>query len=177
MRYPVPQTIVSDVISFVVPVPNDAISISNFFGAIESLSKPSNYAWDTFSSIPFDQLRTICYLWLQTLIGLQVYMPIQFRVNPSDNAHWQYSVDSGATWINGPATGPTNDTIITDPTGIQTITQPSGQPLTVGTAIANLTFDIVSGLLSPPSNAGEAIMRVDKKLNDAIALLEVVLVP
>lgn len=31
-------------------------------------------------------------------------MPIEFRVNPGDTEHWQYSLDGGGTWSDGPAT-------------------------------------------------------------------------
>jgi hypothetical protein len=103
--------------------------------------------------------------------------PIEFRVKPDDTAHWQYSLDSGVNWLNGPATSASLDSIISDPSSGQMIAQPDGTALTVATAIGNLALDIWSGLTDPPTSRSEAILRVDKKIDDAIALFEVLLVP
>jgi len=150
--------------------------IAPLLGAAVSLLALST--WDTDNSDDLNQVRQWVNRLLKLIMDYQPMMPpIQFRVNPGDTAHWQYSLDSGATWINGPATAPSSDTVITDPTGIQTITNSTGQPLTIKDAIANLTLDIVSGLTNPPTNSNEAILRVDKKIDDAIALFEVILVP
>lgn len=161
--------------------PGDAVQITlsrqwiaPLLGACVSLLALST--WNTDNSDDLNVARQWANRLLKQIMSYTVPMAIQFRVNPDDTAHWQYSNDAGVTWVNGPNTTVQDNVIITDPTGVQVIDQPANDPLTVISSVGGFALDIVGGIISPPASAQEAIIRADKKLSDAINILELMLV-
>lgn len=88
-------------------------------GACFALLKRST--WDTTDKTAIDSTIQNAVQLMGAIAAFEACpMPIQFQVDPTDDRHWEYSLDGGATWLDGPLTNVSapDDAIITDPTSL-----------------------------------------------------------
>jgi hypothetical protein len=156
-------------------------------GALFALLPDST--WDSTDPVAVDAVQDNVRAMLAAFSALEACaMAIEFRVNPGDSLHWQYSLDTGATWLDGPATTfpamPT-DLVKTDPAvaGVNIILGAVGVPPLIMEGLGALAalmksnstvLELVKwtggGLLS---ETADPIVKIDAPNSYAYPLIEV----
>ena len=119
-------------------------------GCVESLLAAST--WDTDDPGVLHAVLSDVHLLLTHLASFEACPMIVFRVNPSYVQNWQYSTDSGTTWLDGPDTA-TNFT----PQFIADGAAPGGYDLSVNsnhshTAFPSLTATDPNAVITDPAS-------------------------
>lgn len=83
-------------------------------------------SWAATSLDQLNQVRKWAWQLIHQIQERTPDIPIQFRVNPIDNQNWQYSLDAGVHWLDGPDTA-ANYTAQFAVSG----TSPAGQKITL----------------------------------------------
>lgn len=114
---PVPSADVTDAPTVCISVNVEWLGI--ILGLVNTLTAQSTWSSDDPAEV--DRACNNGFELLRQLANPELCpVPIEFQVDPDDDRHWEYSLDGGITWLDGPLTNVSapDDAIITDPTSL-----------------------------------------------------------